>query len=130
MTTISLYGDSESHSGSSSTCGEMEEYYKNGLVNTAARTMKENVLQELTSKYDPVNLEPRKPKAAPGKVFRYLQQQYDNEDCSQVPNHSRGTTTSSQSILNGEKTPQFESPSFSFLKNQYNSESSPRASFR
>lgn len=49
--------------------------YRNGVLETASA--KESVLEELTSQFDPqTNL--KKPRAAPGRVFRYLQQQYDD----------------------------------------------------
>jgi len=69
--------DADASSVVSSSFGEMDEYYKNGIANTAST--KENVLKELTSQFDPKLLK-RKPKAAPGRVFRYLQQQYDGPE--------------------------------------------------
>jgi len=75
--------DADNSSVVSSSFGEMDEYYRNGIANTA--TTKETVLKELTSQFDP-KLLTRKPKAAPGRVFRYLQQQYDEPEESEVLN--------------------------------------------
>ncbi|KAF2357422.1 hypothetical protein FHG87_011821 [Trinorchestia longiramus] len=108
----------------SSSYGEMDEYYNNGMANTAAR--KESVLRELTTQFDPFT-ECRKPKAAPGKVFRYLQQQYgspDDEKTSRPFNNERNGRISHANSFSSEtddqpKSSRFHSPSFSVLQNQY-----------
>lgn len=122
-----LQNDRSSNDGScvSSSYGEMDEYYNNGMANTAAR--KESVLKELTTQFDPFT-ERRKPRAAPGKVFKYLQQQYDTPedqiDSQHTNIHRHGsfdsnTTPVVTNMVTQPKPSRFNSPSFNFLQNQY-----------
>lgn len=118
--------DIENNSVISSSFGEMEEYYKNGLMNTAAT--KESVMKELTTQFDPMT-QRRKPRAAPGRVFRYLQQQYDNPNDAESDqlgpfangNKSFNSSNRNNSLTNG-NTSKFNSPTFTYLQSQYNDE--------
>lgn len=117
--------DVENNSVVSSSFGEMNEYYNNGMMNTAAT--KESVLKELTTQFDPVT-QRRKPRAAPGRVFRYLQEQYDdrNETCNESLNilktngNNRNYSNCRNGLTNGNTTPTFNSPTFVYLQSQYN----------
>lgn len=93
----------------SSSCGELDDYQCNGMSRTAAH--KDTVLKELTSQFDTMGTR-KKPRAAPGKVFRQIQVQYDTPEDQEEPQpeevHNFG--------YRGSKLP---SPSFRFLQNQY-----------
>ena len=124
-----LHADTDNHSVISSTYGEMEEYYKNGLANTAAA--KESVLNELTTQFDPVTQQRRKPKAAPGRVFRYLQQQYDSPDEEESNPRSTPRLNSHRNSFdrnsnrNDENSPRvMQSPTLMYLQSQCSSDSS------
>ena len=137
---------SPSESCLSSSYGEMEEYYNNGIVADTAAT-KESVLKELVNQFDPTCTLKRKPKAAPGRVFRYLQQTYDDQDDSvdsrnvlsssrrsspnsldRGCNNNKGTVTASVILDNDsllkpdddkDSRSAHRSPTFNYLRNQY-----------
>lgn len=115
--------DVENNSVISSSYGELEEFFNNGMVNTAAT--KEHVLKELTTQFDPIT-ERRKPRAAPGKVFRYLQQQYDEPENTKLaapPTYSNGSNGNrNNSISHSCNEKRNHSPSFAYLQSKYNSD--------
>lgn len=109
--------DGDTPSRASSSFAELEEYYHNGVANTACS--KDTVLKELTSQFDSTGFK-KKPRAAPGKVFRYLQNQYDTPSDTQPEQQQDNLQTPSDECpsfgYRGSKVP---SPSFRFLQNQY-----------
>ncbi|XP_018007346.1 uncharacterized protein LOC108665130 [Hyalella azteca] len=129
-----LQNDNISHNGGDASCVstfrvELDEYHNNGMANTAVR--KESVLKELTTQFE--SSERKKPRAAPGKVFRYLQQTYDSpeDDNDSEPNMSdtNGLKKNEDyprknSLDNRSKTSRFHSPSFNILQTQYKDDES------
>lgn len=91
------------------------DYHCNGMSRTAAH--KDTVLKELTSQFDNMGTR-KKPRAAPGKVFRQIQVQYDTPEDQEEPHpeeiHNFG--------YRGSKLP---SPSFRYLQNQYHQQEKP-----
>ncbi|XP_068220641.1 mucin-2-like isoform X18 [Palaemon carinicauda] len=116
--------DGDNPSRASSSLAELDEYYHNGVARTAVT--KDTVLKELTAQFDHTGVR-KKPKAAPGRVFRYLQSQYDTpEDCLEQQNSQTVKDTlkpepedNSGFGFRGAKVP---SPSFKFLQSQYSQE--------
>lgn len=109
--------DGDTPSRASSSFAELEEYYHNGVANTP--NAKDTVLKELTTQFDNTGIK-KKPRAAPGKVFRYLQTQYDNTADPQPESQpDQLQTPSDEGSSFGYKGSKVPSPSFRFLQNQY-----------
>lgn len=109
-------------SDKSSSCGEFDDYHCNGMSRTAAH--KDTVLKELTSQFDNMGTR-KKPKAAPGKVFRHLQVQYDTPEDDQEASQQQ-----TEDIHNfGYRGSKLPSPSFRFLQNQYHQQERPEETF-
>ncbi|KAG0717462.1 hypothetical protein GWK47_054380 [Chionoecetes opilio] len=111
-------------SDKSSSCAELDDCQSNGMTRTAAH--KDTVMKELTSQFGDMGTM-KKPRAAPGKVFRYLQNQYDTSDDDQHQEVPQQQTEDAHSFgYRGSKLP---SPSFRFLQNQYHQQESPEETF-
>lgn len=113
--------DGENASRASSSMAELDEYYHNGMAHTAVT--KDTVLKELTSQFDQAGIR-KKPKAAPGRVFRYLQAQYDTPEEFADQQNTRVSADASKPEQEatagfGYRGPKVPSPSFRFLQNQY-----------
>ncbi|KAK7074478.1 hypothetical protein SK128_022380 [Halocaridina rubra] len=113
--------DGENASRASSSMAELDEYYHNGMAHTAVN--KDTVLKELASQFDHTGIR-KKPKAAPGRVFRYLQAQYDSPE---EPLDKEGPSDNlkpekGNSVLLGYKGAKVPSPSFRFLQSQFNND--------
>ncbi|MPC29988.1 hypothetical protein E2C01_023242 [Portunus trituberculatus] len=110
-------------SDKSSSFGELD-YHCNGMSSTAAH--KDTVLKELTSQFGSMGVR-KKPRAAPGRVFRHLQDQYDTpEDDHQQEVPQQQTEDAPSFGYRGSKLP---SPSFKFLQNQYHQQDRPEETF-
>lgn len=107
---------------SSESVNSLDENIRNGVLDTASA--KESVLKELTSQFDP-QTSLKKPKAAPGKVFRFLQQQYDDPQDSDFV-----SMTSSSTELSNNGSPSLSSVSSGIESTQCEIEPKPYAGCR
>ncbi|KAK4295271.1 hypothetical protein Pmani_032150 [Petrolisthes manimaculis] len=110
-------------SDASSSYGELDEYYSNGATKTAVN--KDTVLKELTSQFDHSLGTRKKPKAAPGRVFKYLQAQYDTPDDPNThyePQQQQQQEEEEEVNSLGYRGSKLPSPSFRYLQNQYHQE--------
>ena len=87
--------------------------------NTNAGSMKPSVIKELSTQFDSVDNH-KKPKAAPGRVFKQLQDRYDNDDSSSNPS-DKTDENSPIPCYQGSRLP---SASFRFLQSKYNEDDS------
>lgn len=111
-------------SDKSNSCGELNDYHCNGMSRTAAH--KDTVLKELTSQFDNMGTR-KKPRAAPGKVFRHLQVQYDTPEDDEPQEAPQQQSEDAHTFgYRGSKLP---SPSFRFLQNQYHQQERPEEIF-
>ena len=121
---VKSFQSSGFESDKSNSCEEPEDYCCNGMSRTAAH--KNIVLNELTSQFENMGTR-KKPKAAPGKVFRHLQDQYDTPmDDQHEEVHQHQAEDVHTFGYRGSKLP---SPSFRFLQNQYHQQEKPEETF-
>lgn len=107
---------------SNESINSLDEHIRKGVLDTASA--KESVLKELTSQFDP-QMSLKKPKAAPGRVFRYLQEQYDDPQDSDFV-----SMTSSSNGLSNNDSPSFSSVSSGIESSQSEIEPKPYAGCR